>query len=558
MTTNGPQPQTQPQPPRLPEEVDGIFVGGGHNALVAAAYLARAGQSVLVLEGGDTLGGGVRTEAVTFPLFRHNLHAFFVRWTPDYRIWHDLDLDRYGVRAIYPEVQNGIPYDGGNQALLNYRDVDRSVAAVRALSPADADAYARVHAESDALTRRILAPLRFAPPLPGDEEAELLGRSRAGRRLLELSRRSALDLIREWFQAEPLRALVGFNVAVRGYLPVLDEPGTGYIVPLALANSHEGRIIEGGSAEMTRALAAAVYAGGGMLATGTPVGAIDVTDGRARGVTLRDGRRVRARRFVASSVPAPITMLELVGRAHLDPALAAALDGYRWLEEALFGVHLALRERPRFTAEATAPDLPRALNLALGYESSDDLVRDMRALRDREIPPQAALHSSVPTVHDPTQAPSGFHTTFGWQFVPRSSEWDDTADSRQTTAMFDAYARYAPNLPDVTLAVIPHSPAATGRLVPSMPRGDRHHGSYHPDNWGANRPHQQLSGYRTPVEGLYLCGATQHPGGSFTGSPGYNAAGVIADDLGVEAWWPRPDARAVLAALDTDGPPATA
>jgi phytoene dehydrogenase-like protein len=535
---------------RLPEEVDGVFVGGGHNALVAAAYLARAGLSVLVLEAGATLGGGVRTDQATLPLFRHNLHAFFVRWTPDYRIWHDLELDRFGVRALYPEVQNGIPYAHGERALLNYRDVDRSIAAIREVSSADADAYARAHAESDELTVRILAPLRFAPPLPGDEEAELLGRSRLGKRLLALTRSSALDLVREWLEWEPLRALVGFNVAVRGYLPVIDQPGTGYVVPLALANSHQGRLIEGGSAEMTRALAAAVYAAGGLAATRAPVAAIDVQGGRARGVTLRDGRQVRARRFVASSVPAPITLPELVGRSHLDPALVTALEGYRWLEEGLFGVHLALRERPRFTAEATAPDLPRAFNLALGYESSDDLVRDMRALQGRELPPRAALHASVPTLHDPSQAPDGFHTTFGWQFVPRSSDWGEQADRRQLEDMLGTYARYAPNVQDVTLGVTTHSPADTGRLVPSMPRGDRHHGSYHPDNWAANRPHQELSGYRTPVDGLYLCGSSQHPGGSFTGSPGFNAAGVIADDLGVAAWWQRPDAREVLAALD--------
>jgi phytoene dehydrogenase-like protein len=539
---------TRPLP--LPEEVDGVFVGGGHNALVAAAYLARAGASVLVLEGGEQLGGGVRTEAVTFPLFRHNLHAFFVRWTPDYRIWHDLDLDRFGVRAIWPEVQNGVPYAGGERALLSYRDVGRSVAAVQALSGADAEVYARTHAESDELTRRVLAPLRFAPPLPAELEAELLARSRTGRRLLALARRSALELVCDWFQAEPLRALVGFNVAVRGYLPVLDQPGTGAIVPLALAGSHEGRIIQGGSAEMTRALTGAVYAAGGLAATRAGVAAIDVRDGRARGVTLHDGRAVRARRFVASSVPAPITLLQLVGRAHLDPELARALEGYRWLEEALFGIHLALRRRPRFTAETTEPDLPRALNLALGYESSDDLVGDMRALQAQADPPQPALHASIPTVHDPTQAPAGFHTTFGWQFTPRAADWDDQADQRQLERMLATYTRYAPDLPDATMAVVAHSPAATARLVPSMARGDRHHGSYHPDNWGASRPHQALSGYRTPVEGLYLCGSSQHPGGSFTGSPGYNAAGVIADDLGLEAWWPRPDARQVLAALD--------
>ncbi|MQA17812.1 MAG: hypothetical protein GEV09_28265 [Pseudonocardiaceae bacterium] len=115
--------------------------------------------------------------------------------------------------------------------------------------------------------------------------------------------------------------------------------------------------------------------------------------------------------------------------------------------------------------------------------------------------------------------------------------------------MVTGYERYAPHLADDALAVVAHSPTDTQDLVPSMVRGDRHHGSYHPANWAAGRPHADLSGYRTPIDGLYLCGSSQHPGGSFTGSPGFNAAGVITEDLGLDAWWERLDARATLEAL---------
>lgn len=543
------------RPHRLPDEVDGVFVGGGHNSLVAAGYLARAGLDVLVLEAGDHLGGGVATEESTLPLFRHNLHAFFVRWTPDYRIWHDLGLDAYGVRAIHPRVQNGLPYDGGQRALVTHSDLESSLAAIAELSPADAAAYRRLHQEYAELTARIITPLRFAPPLPADEERDRLAASRLGRRYLELASRSALELVLDAFRSEPLRALVAFNVAVRGFLPVLDVPGTGHCAVLALPNSHEGRMIAGGSAEMTRALTAALYAAGGRVATGSPVASIDVAGGRARGVTTEDGRRVRARRFVASSVPAPLTLLELVDAAHLDSGLADHLRSYRWLEEALFGVHLAMSRRPRFAAEDRCPDLPRALNLVLGYESSADLVADMEAVRARRMPDSPALHASIPTANDPGQAPPGGHTTFGWQFVPSeladgSHTWADGAREAHAAAMVESYARYAPDLPDCVLAAEAHSPADTAALLPSMPYGDRHHGSYHPDNWGANRPHPDLAGYATPVDGLYLCGSSQHPGGSFTGTPGFNAAGVIACDLGIDPWWKRPDVRAVLRGLD--------
>lgn len=542
-------------PPRLPNTVDGIFVGGGHNSLIAAAYLARCGLDVLVVEAGERLGGGVSTEEITLPLFRHNLHAFFVRWTPDYKIWHDLDLDAHGVQAIEPEVQNAVPFDGGRRALLTYSDLERSLAAIRELSPQDADRYETLYAEFSELVARIEGPSRFAPPLPNEELAERLGRSKLGRRYLDLASRSAMEVIFEAFQSEPLRALIGFNVAVRGYLPVFDVPGTGYCAVLALPNSHQGRMIRGGSYEMARALTLALYAGGGRAVNRARVASIDVRNGRAIGVQTTDGQRVAARRFVASSVPADQTMLQLVGKGHLDSGLAADLGALEGLEEGLFGVHYALARRPRYAAEARHPELPGALNFALGYESGDDLLADMAAVRRREVPDRTGVHSSFPTVNDPSQAPAGAHTTFGWQFVaarqPDGGDrvWRTEDSARQVTRITDLFSRYAPDFEDCVLAVTAHSPTDTGGLLTSMPRGDRHHGSYHPDNWGINRPHPALSGYRTPIDGLYLCGASQHPGGSFTGNPAFIAAGVIADDLGIEPWWDRPDLAALLEAL---------
>jgi phytoene dehydrogenase-like protein len=545
---------TRVQP--LPDEVDGVFVGGGHNSLVAAAYLARCGLDILILEANSKLGGGVTTEEITLPQFRHNLHAFFVRWTADYTIWNDLNLDRYGVQAIFPDIQNAVPFDEGRRALLSYRDVDRSIAAIADLSPRDAETYRAAHAELTEIVDRIEGPLRFAAPLPADELRERLARSRLGRRYMELAERSALEIILGAFEAEPLRALVAFNVSVRGYLPVINEPGTGYCAVLALVNSHQGRMIRGGSYEMARALYAAAYEAGARAVNRARVAAIEVRDGRAVAVETDDGRRVRARRFVASNVPADQTLLDLVGSAHLDDDLAGALRDHRGLEEGLFGVHFALSRTPRFTAAAEQPEILTALNFALGYESHQDLLIDHRAITERVVPDHTGLHSSFPTVNDPSQAPPGAHTTFAWQFVasrePDGSDrvWTPEDNDRQVKAVIECYRRYAPDFEDCVLAVGAHSPTDTGAHLTSMPRGDRHHGSFHPDNWGYGRPHRSISGYRTPIAGLYLCGSSQHPGGSFTGNPGFNAAGAIADDLGLDAWWPRRDAIAVLDALD--------
>ncbi len=538
---------------RLPSRVDGVFVGGGHNSLVCAAYLARAGLRVLVLEAAPQIGGGTTTDEITLPHFKHNLHAFFVRWTPEYAVWRDLGLDRYSVRSIYPQVQNAVPFDGGARALVTYADLERSLTEIARLSRRDAETYRRLHTEFSELARRVDTPLRFAPPLPPDELRALLGASRLGRRYLDLDSRSPLEIVCDAFESEPLRSLVLFNVAVRGYLPNLDVKGVGSIVALALPNSHQGRLVEGGTYEVARAIADSVISAGGAIAIRAKVASVDVSGGRAVGVELEDGRRVEATRFVVSGAPAPITMLELVGSAHLDPALRDELEGYRWLEEALFGLHWALSDRPRFESESYNPDVPRALNLALGYESSRDLLDGMDAIRAAQNVAHGPVHVSLPTIHDPTQAPEGFHTTFGWHFVPGPAtrgRWDEAAVADRVDAMVGTYRKYASNIEDVTIGLTPHSPDDTEARVISMRGGDRHHGSFHPDNWGHARPTAMMPGYRTPIEGLYLCGASQHPGGSFHGQPGYNAAGVVVEDLGLEPWWEPADARKALHDLD--------
>ncbi|MBK5268420.1 MAG: NAD(P)/FAD-dependent oxidoreductase [Acidimicrobiia bacterium] len=537
---------------RLPADVDGVFVGGGHNALVSAAYLAKAGQKIVVLEAASRIGGGTTTEYATLPLFKHNLHAYFVRWTPDYAVWRDLDLDRYGARSIFPPVQNAVPFDGGDQALLTYNETGRSVASIAEFSKKDAEVYERLYQEFTELTARVDTPMRFGPPLDPDQQYAVLSKSKLGRRWMELDALSPLDLVRECFEFEPLRSLILFNVSVRGYVPNLDVPGIGSIVALALSNSQGGRLIEGGTFEVARAIAAAAIDAGVTVVTDARVGSIDVSNGRATGVTLIDGRSVKARKFVASATPAPITMLELVGGEHLDPSLRADLAGYRWLEEALFGVHWAMSDRPVFKAEKLHPNMPHALNLALGYESSDDLVAHMMAIRAEENTPDGPIHVSIPTVHDPSQAPASHHTTFGWHFVPgppMRGKWGSAAIQDRLTAIATTYRKYAPNLDDVTLALTTHSPDATEARVISMRGGDRHHGSFHPDNWLFNRPTPAMPGYRTPIDGLYLCGPSQHPGGSFHGQPGYNAAGVIADDLDLDIWWHRTDPKQALTEL---------
>jgi phytoene dehydrogenase-like protein len=533
------------------DAADVVVVGGGPNGLICAGYLARCGLEVVVVEAGPRLGGGLSTEEVTLPLFRHNLHAFFMRWTPDYRLWNDLRLGETKLKMIMPSRQNALPSSDG-RVLIAYSDTARTLDSFSAFDAEDAKRFADFLDEATRLSATVMEPLRFSPPLTGEERDDILRRSPNGRRFTALAEQSALDLTKELFDDERIRALVLFMCALRGYLPVLDVPGTGYLVVQAVAGAVNCRIAEGGSYEVARALTQQLYSNGGRALTSSPVESIDVARGRATGVVLADGKRIVARRAVVSNVPAPLTLLDLVGRRHLDASLAGALDEYSWNEEALFGAHLALDAAPSF---GDPEDGAAALNICLGYEQSADVERDMAEIRAGRVPSVAALHASAPSRSDPTQAPPGMHTAFGWSFVPLRPDgrdatyWTEDASRRQLDAMVDTWIRYAPNVASAELARAAHSPLDTFRALPSMWQGDRHHGLYHPDNVHEHRPLEGLSGYRTPIDRLYLCGASSHPGGSVNGLPGYNAAGIVAGDLGVDLWWAPVHARDALLAL---------
>jgi phytoene dehydrogenase-like protein len=532
-------------------EADVVVIGSGPNGLVLANYLARAGLEVAVVECARTIGGGLSTAEVTLPLFKHNLHAFFMRWTPNYRLWTDLELGSTGVKMILPERQNALPTSEG-RVLIAYNDPEGTKRSIAEFDAEDARNFATLLAESERLSATIVEPMRFAPPLATDERNELLSVSAEGRRFQQLSGMSALDVVKDNFRSDEMRALVLFTAALRGYLPVLDVPGTGYVVAQAIAGLINCRIVEGGSHQLALALAAQLYEHGGTIRTSNGAAEVTVVDGRATGVVLTDGSCVRARRAVVSNVPAPLTLLEMVGRNHLDSSVVGALESYTWNGEALFGTHLALDGPPSFGDRERGIE---ALNLCLGYESSADVERDLAEVRSGSIPSTVALHASVPTLTDPTQAPPGKHVAFGWQFVPSrpegndSSWWSEERRDKQRDAMVETWARYAPNIADIELARAAHSPHDTQLFVPSMFLGDRHHGSYHPENSYEFRPAPGLADYRTPIDGLYLCGSSNHPGGSVNGIPGYNAAGVVVRDLGIEPWWKPPDVRSHLRSL---------
>lgn len=347
--------------------------------------------------------------------------------------------------------------------------------------------------------------------------------------------------------------MLGFLSSFRGHLPVLDTKGNGYVLPLLVHAGFKGCIVRGGSTQLARALVRALWAKGGAVVNKHPVERIIVKGGRAARV-VAGGRAFRAKNFVATSLIPRQTFLDLVGSERLDASLVEKTEAYKPESEALFGVHVAPDALPRSKAQDHDPAVGEAFAVVCAYETLDDVKSDMHDIRNGIAPARPKISQHTVTALDPSQAPAGCRVSLLWIFAPNELQDGGIDGWRDYTRTYgeqviDVWSEYAPGIRDTIIDWFPHSPVDTWGLIPSMWLGDRHHGEYPPLQMGYYRPMPELSNYRTPIERLYLCGASTHPGGSITGAPGHNAAGVIADDLGLGKWWNPPDIRAVLRSL---------
>jgi phytoene dehydrogenase-like protein len=382
----------------------------------------------------------------------------------------------------------------------------------------------------------------YSAPLPPDEKKSLLERTPLGREYLEIARRTPRDLVLEFFESEAMRAMVLFLVTVKGFL--VDEPGLGYVFPSSITGGTKGSMCRGGSHNLAHGLAKAFTRAGGDIWEVCPVRRVLIEGGEARGVELGDGRRLMATKAVAAGVDPPQLFGELVPEERLPPELQER--GKRWRFGplgVLFSAHLALDEPPRHRAAAHDPDIDRALNYNIGYECVQDFERQWDEIGRGIPPPIPGMQCAVPTLHDPTQAPPGKHTLFTWQFVPYelagggAERWDQVAPEYMEVCL-DRWRQYAPNLCGRNiLGKWTYTPLDIARKMRNMQGGDFHSGALTRAQMLEQRPH------RTPIPRLYLCAAAAHPHGLICGAPGYIAAGLILDDLGMKPWWPRIDAR---------------
>jgi phytoene dehydrogenase-like protein len=532
-------------------DYDGVILGAGHNALILAAYLGKAGLRTIAVDRAAIAGGGLATlEYPDQSGFLHNTHAFFQRAVTAMPWYSDLDLERHGARYVEPELNVALLTRDG-RALEWWTDIERTVDSVAQFDRRDADTLRRWHDEFVPIVTNILAPEHRSPPLPPDERRRLLERSPAGRRLLEVSALSPLEFVQREFEDPTVMAgLLFFNglrevdMRVRGF---------GHHIAALIASPAKAQLSRGGSAALARALESVVRASGGDIRLLTEPARIVVEAGRAIGIETREGEMIRARHLVASSLNPHQTFLELLDPSALPAEMRERAARFQYnLLAPLFALHVNLHEPPRYLAAATRPELAHAFMTITGLDHVDQFFDIIRHHEAGTIPP-TVMWGACPTLFDSSQAPEGKHTAFMWEKVPYRLHGDPLSWKHESEAhgrvMLDRWGEYAPNMRDAVIERFVRSPLDIERSLPNMREADLLVGAFTQDQIGYHRPFSGAGAYRTHIPNLYLCGSSSHPGGNITGLPGYNAAQVILGALGLDAEWMPPPIAGRLAAL---------
>ena len=531
-------------PTQASGDPDVVVIGSGHNGLTCAAYLAKTGLKVTVVEGEESIGGGTATRELILPGFRSNTCGNYFHGFENYPIMQDLELDRFGFDYIIPEVQQAYLFSD-DRALVIHRDHEASRQSISRFSSADADTWTGL---SERFTRALplLVATEFTPPpQAGDLTTDALAKGIIDQALAEelasLRGMKPYDAVDSHFQSEQMRVLLKKLIHV---VQATNKPGVGAMLPAFFLNLTRNGLARGGTQNLPNALSAIVLEHGGEIVTGQPVVKVLLDGQRAVGVQLRDGNEIRAARAVVSGVDFT-QLVEMTGFDYFAPAVQAKAKNWDWTSGgSLATIHLALREAPHYRAVDFDPDVAKAYNISFGADDSAQLEQSMADVTGERFPGMPVGNGSCNTVHDPSYVTGNGHVAFWWPFAPYVVDgdpmnWDQRRDEYRER-MLDVWKSVTSNLDeDNILGVYLRTPLDVSRGNAAMRNGAVRMGPYTQDQSRVNRPHPDLADYRIPgVTGLYHASATSPNGGGLSGAAGYCAAGAITSDLGVDRWWP--------------------
>jgi len=521
---------------------DIIIIGAGHNGLVTACYLAKAGLKPLVLERREVVGGAAVTEEI-HPGFRCSTLAHSAGPLLP-AVIADLNLKRHGLELLKSDVRV-LALGSNGQSFCFYEDQERTVAELEKISLADAKSYPEFE-QSFARIGRVLAPiLSMTPPTvdkPALGEVWNLGRvglafrglgKRDEYRLLRWGPMAVADLVAEWFETELLRA----TVAARGIFGAFAGPwSAGTSAGLLLQAAMDGHavapssFVKGGMGALTESLARAAAEAGAEIRTAAEVRQIRIKDGRAVGVELAGGEEIEARGVVSNADPKN-TFLKLVDPVELTPSFLSKMRNYRATGVSA-KVNLALSALPKVPMLNGDGTDKLSGRIHIGSEI-DYLERAFDAAKYGDFSPQPYFDITIPSIKDNSLAPSGAHVMSVYvQYAPyklTNGDWDTRREEFGDVAM-KTLSEYMPNLPELTVARQVITPLDLERTQ-GLSGGHIHHGEQSLDQFFMFRPVIGWAQYRTPIEKLYLCGSGTHPGGGITGGCGANASREIIKDF---------------------------
>jgi phytoene dehydrogenase-like protein len=531
----------------VPQTSDALIIGGGHNGLVCAAYLAAAGLKVTVLEARGVVGGAAVTEEF-HPGFRNSVAAYTVSLLNP-KVIRDLELAKFGLRVVERGLANFLPTDDGRYLKIGGGKTHAEVAKFSAADAGNLDAYAhKLDAIADVLRDLVLE----TPPnvVSGDWRTalpELLHAARLGgrlrkldmgmrRELLGLFAKSAGDYLDGWFESAPIKAVYGFDGIVGNYASPY-TPGSAYVLLHHVFGEVNGKKgawghAVGGMGAITQAMARSAGARGVDIHVATPVAQVIVEGGRAVGVVTQAGETFRAAAVISNLNP-KLLYSKLIAPSHLPQEFQERIAQWR-CGSGTFRMNVALSELPDFSC---LPGKELAEHHTAGIILAPTLAYMERAYFDARLQgwsKQPIVELVIPSTIDDTLAPRGQHVaSLFCQHVapqlPNGESWDMHRDT-VADLMIDTVNSYAPNFKAAVLGRQIMSPLDLERTF-GLVGGDIFHGALSLDQMFSARPMLGHGNYRGPLSGLYMCGAGTHPGGGVTGAPGHNAAREILLDF---------------------------
>ncbi len=524
----------------MTDSLDVIVIGGGHNGLVAAGYLARAGLRVLVVERRSVLGGAAATEEV-FPGFKFDTGAQDAGLLQP-AIVRDLQLAAHGL-SLFESPIGCLSLLGQGRALRLWREPAKAVEDIESFSKSDGAKYPLFLEQTGRMAAALGRSLALTPPdLPPSlgDFSRLIGWARFAVRARLLGRAGMMELLRtiplsveslmdDWFESDALKGALG-SLGVSGSAQGPKASGTAFML---LYHAQGGlprpaRFLQGGMGQLARALALAAQSYGAKLRTPAEVERVLVDDGRAIGVRLRGGEEIRAS-AVASSADPRHTLFDLIGASELEVRVVRRVRNIRF-RGTTARVNLALDRLPSFSGITDRSGLLGHILVCPSLEYLERAYDDAKYGRYSQRP---YLDMVIPTLYDPSLAPDGKHIlSVTMQYAPyklRDTNWDRERDGL-ANRIVGAIAEHAPDLPNLILhrqVITPLDYEQEYRL----PEGSIYHGQMGLDQLVSMRPIPGYGRYRSPISGLYFCGAGAHPGGGITGVPGRNAAREILQDL---------------------------